>query len=455
MSSNQKKIAILLLSQIHVRNYIDTGAFENLTTKFQIKFLIQDGVALSGNFECEKQVDVIASMPMRNHWRLFELLMFIRRPVSSTFRFRIKRLYFPSMPANVRDRLGLLKYKLRKIKRFFLWALFSTLALPGINILSSAIFRALLEKRGDLEQKIKNFSPDLVIMPSSAHDPLAMEMIRITRKLGAKTLMVVDNWDNLSSKSVMYESPDYVSVWGEQSVQHSNLIHNIPAERVFIGGTPRFDDYFSSRAKKLKSNFKFKYLLFVGTALEFDERRALQALDICISENSELKNLQIIYRPHPWRQSSNIVEVRDLPSVRLDPQIANAFCSGDKTQQPDLSYYPSLLQNAEGVVGGMTTMLIEALLMRTPYLALIWDDPKYSTNMRHVYENYMHFRGIEGIGSLILSKSESGLCEDVSRLFGMKKSLNEDELDNELNYFYKVEHSRFSDRLNSIITKII
>ena len=455
MHSNQKKIAIVLLSQIHVRNYVDTGAFEKLASKFQIKFFIRDSVTLSKSFECEKEFEIIASMPMKNHWRLFELFMFMRRPVSSTFRFRIKRLYFPPTPVNADGYIGLTKYKLRQIKRFFLWILFSTLALPGLNICSLAIFRNFLEKRDDLEEKIRCFGPDLVIMPSSAYEPLNMEMIRITRNLGAKTLMVVDNWDNLSSKSVMYEQPDFLSVWGEQSVDHCKLIHNIPAERVFIGGTPRFDDYFLLRAKKLKNNFNFRYLLFVGTALEFDERRALQALDCCISKNSELKHLRIIYRPHPWRQSNDIVDVTDLPSVQLDPQIASAFSNGDKTQQPDLSYYPSLLQNAEGVVGGMTTMLIEALLMRTPYLALVWDDPKYATNMRDVYDNYMHFRGTEGIGSLMLSRSESGLSDNVSRLCEMKSSVNGEELDNQLNYFYNVEPRSFSDRLNSIVTKVI
>lgn len=455
MDYPSKKIIVLLLSQIHVRNYIDTDAFKSLSSKFDTKFLILEGLDLPTKFSEQNLVEFIARTPDKNHWRFFELMMFIRREVSSTFRFRITRLYFPALGPGKSDWARITKHKLRQIKRFFLWILFAFLALPVINKFSCAFLRVLLERNRDLERKLADFRPDLIIMPTSGYDPINMEMTRIAEESGAKSLMIVDNWDNLSSKSVMYELPDYLSVWGQQSVEHATLIHGAPVKNVFIAGTPRFDGYIKYRDQKLPRIFDFKYLLFVGTVLEFDEKAALAALDRCVSENSELQGLQIIYRPHPWRQSKDIFEVENFSNVQLDPQIAEAFRTGDKTQQPDLKYYPKLLQNAEGVVGGMTTMLIEALLMRTPYLAMIWDDENYITNMRDVYVNYMHFRGTENISALLFNECELGLVEDLKALVKIKHSLGHSELDRQLDYFYNVKNKQFSDRLAPIVDKII
>ena len=454
MDSAKKKITFLILSQIHVRNYIDTGALAVISTNYDCQFLVSQGVSLPAQFHDSYFVERVPNMMGRNHRRLFELLMFAKRSISSTFRFRIRRLYFANQDPSIYHPLGFIRHSLRRAKMFIVWSCFLLSSLPGICLITLVFFRARLEQSQELEIKTTHHNPDLIIMPSSAYEPMAMEMIRIGKKLNSKSLMIIDNWDNLSSKSVMYEIPDFLAVWGQQSVEHGVLIHNVPSKRIFTLGTPRFEGYFLSRNQNLASQFEFKYLLFVGTALQFDERYALETLDKCISGNPKMQGLKIIYRPHPWRQSNLVVEVNDLPNVLVDPQVAVAFQKGDKSQQPDLAYYPSLLQNAEAVVGGMTTMLIEALIMRTPYLALIWDDPKYITNMREVYNNYMHFRGTGSLSALLLSKSAKDLPASLVELCGLKAKIDNNELDCELNYFYDLRNKNFSDRLNTIITTL-
>ena len=56
---------------------------------------------------------------------------------------------------------------------------------------------------------------------------------------------------------------------------------------------------------------------------------------------------KIIYRPHPWRQSNEIIKYDYLDNIIIDPQIKEAYLSLDDSFQPDLSYYPSLIKNAE------------------------------------------------------------------------------------------------------------
>ena len=124
----------------------------------------------------------------------------------------------------------------------------------------------------------------------------------------------------------------------------------------------------------------FPYILFVGTALEFGEYEALYALDKAITEVPELEGAKIVYRPHPWRQSNNNSMIDDLKNIIIDPQLEKAFLDRYKRFQPPLDYYPALLKNALFVCGGLTTMLMEALIFRKPFLAFVWNDKRYFTN---------------------------------------------------------------------------
>ena len=451
----RKKITFLIISQIHIRNYISTNALDFISIKHDCQFIVLDGLDLPKQFQAKHSIERITKIPFRNHWRLFEFLMFEKRSVSTTFRFRIKRLYFPNLANGESTLWGGVKNVLRRIKLFLIWLVYLFSTLPGISPLVLALLKARLERSEELEKKTLQHNPDIIVLPSSAYDPIGMEMVRIARKIQSKTMMIIDNWDNLSSKSVMYDLPDFLSVWGQQSIEHAVSIQGMPPERIFTLGTPRFDGYFKLRDQQLPNCFEFRYLLFVGTALEFDERGALEALDECISTNSALRGMKIVYRPHPWRQSKRKFVIDDLSNVLLDPQVEAAFQQGDKSQQPDLAYYPSLLQNAEAVVGGMTTMLIEALIMRTPYMALIWDDPDCITNMREVFSNYMHFRGTENLEALVFSKSSTDLPALLDELCRLKGKMDPSKLDDELSYFYDLQDKDFPQRFDSIISKIL
>lgn len=455
MNKVSKKITFLVVSPIHVRNYIESGALEALSVEHECRFLVLNKIELPEQFEEKHRVERLADMPYRNHYLLFEFLMFKKRAVSSTFQFRIRRLYFPKLAHEKSTFWEVFRHLLRRVKLLLTWGLFWVSTFPIVNSIVAAFLKLSLERSKELEYKISQHRPDLIIMPSSAYEPINMEMVRIAKKLNSKTMMIIDNWDNLSSKSVMYNIPDLLSVWGQQSIEHSISIHGLLAQNIFTLGTPRFDSYFAARELSLPSPFDFRYILFVGTALEFNEKQALIALDRCISETAALTGLRVIYRPHPWRQSNLIIEVDELDNIQLDPQVSDSFQKGDKSQQPDLSYYPSLLQNAEAVVGGMTTMLIEAMLVRTPYLALIWNDPEYITNMNDVFTNYMHFRGIESLSALLFSKCSEDLPIRLSELCKLKKTINIKQLDDQLNYFYDLQNDKFSKRLNAIILKTL
>ena len=153
----------------------------------------------------------------------------------------------------------------------------------------------------DLERVLREVRPDLVLLPCSAYDPIGNDLARLAPSLGFKTLFLVDNWDNLSSKSIFWAKPDFLGVWGEQSRDHAERIHDIGRERVFLLGTPRFESYYAvDKTSPGTKAYPFPYILFCGSALAFDELSALRLLDDELSRRPDLYGgTKVVYRPHP------------------------------------------------------------------------------------------------------------------------------------------------------------
>jgi hypothetical protein len=223
-------------------------------------------------------------------------------------------------------------------------------------------------------------------------------------------------------------------------------------------GTPRFDQYFQQRNSDLRSKFDFKYILFVGTALAFDEASVLQKLNEIISGHSDIFRLvKIIYRPHPWRQGNDSIAGKHLDNVLIDPQMLKAYADNDSSRdiQPDLSYYPSLLKNAEFVIGGLTSMLIEALIFRKRFMALVYDDGKNLTSQHNVYKYYTHFRGLSSVEAI-------SFCDDIDKLqyvfidtWMARSNVNEEKVDLQRRYFYFDDGRTYSQRLSDLCNVIM
>ena len=43
------------------------------------------------------------------------------------------------------------------------------------------------------------------------------DLVRICENSKTKTYFIIDNWDNLSSKTVFIKKPDFIGVWGKQN----------------------------------------------------------------------------------------------------------------------------------------------------------------------------------------------------------------------------------------------
>jgi hypothetical protein len=462
------RILLAISADIYVRNYLRTDALSSLQRKYDLDIIADTNLALAAEVEKHPLFAGFFSLAPdteRKHHLLFNLLMWRHRKKSRTFLYRWLR----NSQWHLIKRQGSLLERTLSLVSWFVKASrnphglrIPVLASAPLFPLISAVLRKSLPVNPDLEKYVRSNHYDMIMFPSAAFDSLSVDLARLGQKYNVPTLCLIDNWDNLTSKTVFWKKPDFLGVWGEQARQQAMSVHGFLAEQIHLLGTPRFDSYFATReAREEKRHYEFPYLLFVGSAMPFDEIGTLHALDrILESDHSIPANLRIVYRPHPWQQKRNspaVFDSRDFSRVDLDLQIKAAFDAGlepektDPAFQPDLGYYPSLLRGAEAVIGPLTTMLFEASLCLRPVIALSYFD-NYHPNTGKRY--FVHFEGMEKVPGFTF-------CNGASELYGHLKSALEHEAirakasDTRTSYFLFRDHLSYPDRLAQISTSVL
>lgn len=459
-NENKKKILIVISGDLFIRNYLLTNAFSLLEENFECHYIandettIREPLELKSNFKGYYQID---STMKKIHQNIFDLLMLKFQERSSSFKFRIMRTT-PSL------QLVFTGLKRRAPLRFLRWIflkpfiLFKRLAFKVPIIFNSylSFLKNNLIINKDLYKYVNEYPFDLVIFPSSAYGPDGIDLSIICNQSSIKTLYLIDNWDNLSSKSILWEQPYHLGVWSEQSKQHAIEIQGMDSQKVSLLGTPRFENYFDTRFKLLDSHFDFKYVLFAGTALNFNEEKILAYIDAVIEKNLDLfGDLKVIYRPHPWRQ--NNCEVHDSygKNIITDPQILSA--NNDKTTrtQPNLDYYPSLLQNAEYVMGGLTSMLIESLIFYKQFLVFIHEDDEYISNMRNAWNYFVHFQDLDKVEAIELSLSFHDIEKSMIHCWNNRDKMKKDLIDQDRSWYLFHNGENYQKRILGLTKKII
>ena len=105
----------------------------------------------------------------------------------------------------------------------------------------------------------------------------------------------------------------------------------------------------------------------------------LVKLNSLIKSSHILKNYKIIYRPHPWRKGFEYFDFKKFKNIKIDPQLEENYKKKNfqTTFQPDLNYYPSLIKNADMVISGPTSMIVESLIFRKKVLILSHNRKKF------------------------------------------------------------------------------
>jgi hypothetical protein len=429
---------IVLSSDNYVRNLVTSGALEGVADDDTTWAISDRLVSRRADVEARSGRVVVIGDPLERahqHNRLRTLLLYQYRGRSRTM----------ATKARLHPRVRRLRYSVE--------------SLPGIR---HAIVHRRLRRLGThpvLHALMERERPDIVIAPSGGTDTLVSDAIASARELGIPSLVLVQNWDNLSSKGAFPVKPDYLGVWGEQSAEHAQRIHGIPRERVGLLGAPQFESYFRHRPGSAPSPFPFRYVLFAGCHAPFDERDALRRLDEAI-EAAGLVDLKVVYRPHPHR-AKRLVDDRvrpgDFRHVVLDPQLEPAYRAHwegmdrhAKPLLPPLDYYPALFDHAELVICPLSTMIVEAAIFDRRVLVIAYDDGIHPNSPATVV-HFDHFEGVDRIEGFELIREAADLGPALVRTLGEPAGAS---LRGQIGWWLHHDDRSYADRLQAFVVEI-
>jgi hypothetical protein len=260
----------------------------------------------------------------------------------------------------------------------------------------------LLLKSGADHQKI-------LILSGGAYTGFESSVLLNSQKLGIESFLLIDNWDNLSSKSIILSEPNVAIVWGDEMEKEAITIHKFVTTKI-VKLTPL---RFHLSSKYPIENFDSKYVVFSGSGGKVIGE--LDMLEKCAHEMKELsRHTKLIYRPHPIT-ISNYVEFKQnfsrrfnaFENVELDLTISNKSAQ-EWYSLEDLRRVNYLLENCEFLVTPHSTMLIEAHFKGKPAVALSASILENSDESRN-WNEYKHLVDYKRNPLLILVEDANDL----------------------------------------------
>ena len=155
-----------------------------------------------------------------------------------------------------------------------------------VRVLSRKALRLVGSIHPGLNRACEESGPDLLLCFSGGmYSGVENHLCKYGRIKGVPIFLVIDNWDNLSSKSILWEFPDLLGVWGPEMENDAIEIHRIPANRILQLGSSRVDmgstSNFPGYIKSL-----MPYVLFAGSGIQH-----IDEVDALLRSRASLDNL--------------------------------------------------------------------------------------------------------------------------------------------------------------------
>lgn len=459
----KKKIFIVLSSEYYYK-YVTLKSFNNLEKKYEVFYLLnKDKFHDWKNIRLKNKLFYkLQKKSHRNVIHFLDYLRFCNHEKSKTFK-STSEWYLPNLKgfkqifnSEYKGMNFIISYLKILIKKS-IFLIFSSKIFS--NLVCNLIYENILIEKS-LSKIFKKIKPDLVIYTTHSYEPEVIKLKKLSDIYNFKTFYIVDNWDNLTTKTYYKYKPNYIGVWGKQSKLHANQIHNFSKKDVFLIGNCRFDNYFNLKINKFKKK-KTNYILFLGANIRVDEFYYLKIINNLINQNKKIfKNAKVIYRQHP--QSKNFIrnaDLKNLNNIILDesviyekkiPYFKNNFNLTKK------NYIP-LVINAKFITGCVTSVMIEGLIFNKEYLVIAFKkkfDSYFNAKMH--FTNHLHYEGIEKVSNVNITFDEGNFKKKFIKMFSQNKNKNSlTKTRKELDFFYHKDNLEYSDRIEKIVKKIL
>jgi hypothetical protein len=275
-------------------------------------------------------------------------------------------------------------------------------------------------------------------------------------------MLLADNWDQMGSKAVFPQKPDFLCVIGEQSKIHAMKVLGFSESNTFVIGCSTYAHYSDDKISSIKLGTRSaNKILFLGSSLYSDEIASLLGIQQALEESKEdFGDLEIFFRPHPVRQATQGLSSPDFRLVKLDPHFeklrsANKVESRGIGTSFALENYLELFRQAKFVVMVPTSMLLEASLLGKKIILLGHSEGSNPTSPEQLLKNFIHLDGVEQLPNVTVCRD----LDDIGRLMRAQlQSLGHEESISRslpLSHFVETPPSKYTSRLASAIHSAI
>lgn len=319
-----------------------------------------------------------------------------------------------------------------KLKRLLLKGLFYLLAnRPALEALTAVERYAswALRTTDEFNDLFKAIKPDLVFNGSHIHGPAGRLPIEVAHRMGIPTAGFIFSWDNLTSRSRIFEPYDYYLVWHDHMRDQLLAIYpRIEPDRVFVTGTPQLDFHFKAEfwlgreelCQRIGAEPQRPFVLYTtGIDRHFpEEHRHVEFVANLLQEVDITPKPQLVVRTYVKGTSPEMKALanKNLPGVVFPPVL------WDKDwlmpMYEDLAVYTSLLRHASMGINAASTVSLELLMHDKPVMNIGFDPPgsnlpHYLRWARHI--DFDHYRPVAESGAVMVARSTEDMRNMILR----------------------------------------
>ena len=298
------------------------------------------------------------------------------------------------------------------IENFFLQPLTRPLCI--IFVCSVFFTQANFYKR--LTHFVENGGKEILYVSVGGSTSMNDFLCLFARRFNIKLSVMLENWDNISSKAVFNFIPSRIGVWGKQAQKFSELIHNIPVERTELIGNPRVE--------WLKRNINTKeigsHIFFAGGSENFDEEIEYLVTVAKLVQKS-VRPTEVRYLPHPKRYllAREKITLLECMGVRIlnKEMISKQASPGSNFQLPRIDLYRLCFEGAALVISPLSTMNLEAGILGIPTIGVnVLDINVRGWRKPYVSRVHDHLKDLEDKGMMHLVRSPQELASVLSQV---------------------------------------
>ena len=274
----------------------------------------------------------------------------------------------------------------------------------SLLILKSSLKMLFLIEYCKLKDLIYN-EIDLVIFPYGGRISLAFDFyVWHYKRKSINTLGLQENWDNLSSKGILFIHPKYFATWGKQSSSHLKSIHGFSGDIFEVGdpGIQKFYEFFESEIYLNHKMDRFDkhstlnpYILVIGSGDGVYDSIIVRTCKNFLQKASrnDRGGIDLVYRPHPYSRISELArsEIESVPGIIID----------DVTLHTNDIHRLYLIHKSLYVVALYSTVLLEASILEKVCVIPSFVGTEFNYKTSSYLNDSDHYAGMSSLGTIL------------------------------------------------------